>query len=134
MSNELMNINDTASDFNIPNGHICTVDLNDARGKMVVAKALNAATSLSEHVGETLKVVDIVTTPGVRSQSNTACTNTYLVLPDGSALFSQSDGVARSAKILVGLWNGDFGEGIDIVCKEVPLSGGRTLKTLDPVF
>ena len=134
MSNEIMVANENNSDFNIPSGHICTVDLQDARGKMIVAKALNAATSLSEHVGEVLTIVDIVTTPGNRAQSGDVCTNTYLIQPDGTALFSQSDGVARSAKILVGLWNGDFGDGVQIACKEISLSGGRTLKTLDPVF
>ena len=120
--------------FNIPDGFICTVDLNDVKGKVIAANALNAATALSNHVGEVFNLVDIITAPGTRAQSGAPCENVYLILDDGRAYFSQSEGVAKSARFITGLWNGDFGTGIKIRCDEQKLDSGRTLKTLNIVF
>ena len=118
------------SDFAIPEGFICTVDISTDDGKKNVANALNAATPLKNFVDKKITVVDILTTPGIRAVSETDCTNTYLVLKDGTVLFSQSDGVARAARTFVGLWGGDFGDGIDVKCIEQPLNNGNTMKTL----
>ena len=117
--------------FNIPNGYICTFDLSDKRNKLIVAKALNAATSLKD-VNEPFVIKGIVTTPGTRSQSGSSCTNTYLIRDDGSAYFSQSDGIARSAGYIVGLFTADeIADGIKVFVNSISLDGGRTLKTLD---
>lgn len=123
------------SDFAIPQGYICTVDISTVEGKKNVANALNAATPLKNFVDKKITVIDILTTPGIRAVSETECTNTYLVLKDGTVLFSQSDGVARAARTFVGLWTNndgicDFGDGIDVKCIETPLNNGNTMKTL----
>ena len=144
MSNEIMNVNENAiakaensADFEIPHGYICTVDITTFEGKLDVMNALNGSTSLADRVNETLMVKNIVTTQGVRSRTGEECINTHLLLDDGTALFSQSDGVARSAQVLVALFtiNGvcDFGDGIAIKCVEQKLPNGNTLKTLVPV-
>lgn len=136
MSNEIIAASDNKSNFDIPTGYICTVDISTVQGKMDLMNALNGSTSLSEHIGEVLMVKDIVTTSGTRSRTGETCTNTHLLLTDGTALFSQSDGVARSARVLVALFtvNGvcDFGEGVAIKCIEQTLNNGNTLKTLVP--
>lgn len=144
MSNEIMVANENAiveqnkhtNDFEIPTGYICTVDISTIEGKMAVMNALNGADSLSKHVGETLIVKDVVTTRGTRSRSGEECINTHLILADGSALFSQSDGVQRAVVSLVALFtvNGvcDFGDGVAIKCVEQQLNNGNTLKTLVP--
>ena len=131
----------TNTNFEIPMGYICTVDTSTDEGKLDVMMALNGSDSLSTRMGETLIVRDIVTTSGVRSQSGEACTNVYLILNDGTALFSQSGGVERSAKTLVALYTKqtddgfvcDFGDGIAVKCIEQTLRNGNTLKTLVPV-
>ena len=144
MSNEIMVANENAivesghstNDFEIPRGYICTVDISTFEGKMAVMNALNGSESLSDHVGETLIVKDVVTTRGIRSRTGEECVNTHLILADGSALFSQSDGVQRAVCSLVALFtvNGvcDFGDGIAIKCVEQTLKNGNTLKTLVP--
>ena len=145
MAEELMNVNETAiaetsenkADFEIPRGYICTVDITTMEGKFDVMNALNGSTSLSEHMNEPLLVKNIVTTQGVRSRTGEQCTNTYLILADGTTLFSQSDGVKRAVEVLVALFtvNGvcDFGDGISVQCIEQKLNNGNTLKTLVPV-
>ena len=144
MANEIMVANENAiveqahstNDFEIPRGFICTVDISTFAGKMAVMNALNGSESLSDHMNETLMVKDVVTTQGVRSRTGEDCVNTHLILADGTALFSQSDGVHRAVRSLVALFtvNGvcDFGDGIAIKCIEQSLRNGNTLKTLVP--
>ncbi len=144
MANEIMQANENnalatsenKSDFEIPRGFICTVDITTMEGKLDVMNALNGSTALSEHEGETLMVKNIVTTAGVRSRTGEACTNTHLILADGTTLFSQSDGVKRSVEVLVALFtiNGvcDFGDGIPVKLVSQKLNNGNTLKTLVP--
>lgn len=137
MANEIMVSSENTANFEIPRGYICTVDVTTMDGKLDVMNALNGSTSLSEHMNETLMVKNIVTTAGVRSRTGETCTNTHLLLSDGTTLFSQSDGVKRAAEVLVALFtsNGvcDFGDGIAIKCIEQKLNNGNTLKTLVPV-
>jgi energy-coupling factor transporter ATP-binding protein EcfA2 len=129
------------SDFEIPRGYICTLDITSIEGKMQLATALNGAESMREKVGETLRVVDIVTTQGVRARTETECVNTYLICEDGSVYFSQSDGIARSVKVLVALFTnpatGEFmnpvEQGVGFMVKEQVLQNGNTLKTVVPV-
>lgn len=146
MSDEIMVANESALDvaaknsvnFEIPTGYICTVDISTLEGKLDVQNALNGADSLSKRMNETLILKNVVTTQGVRSVSGDVCTNTHLILADGTTLFSQSDGVARSIATLVALFttvvNGvpvcDFGEGLPIKCIETKLRNGNTLKSI----
>ena len=135
--NTAMTVSENTADFEIPRGYICTVDITTMEGKLDVMNALNGCTPLSEHENETLLVKNIVTTQGIRSRTGDICTNTHLILADGTTLFSQSDGVARSVKVLVALFtiNGvcDFGDGIPVKLVSQKLNNGNSLKTLVPV-
>lgn len=138
MSNELTNVeNNTALansdtvELNIPNGYICTVDRTTREGTIKVANALSDAASLAEIGDKRFKLVDVITTPGVRNRTGEVCTNTYLIDGDGNIYMTQSDGLKRSAQQIVGLFNGDFGEdGIEVAVIEKKLNNGNTLKTL----
>jgi len=131
----------SGADFQIPTGHICTIDMSTLDGKLAVAAALNGAVTMKDKVGEVLLVTNFVTTPGVRSRTGEACTNTYLECDDGTVYFTQSDGIARSVKVIVGAFidqnTGEFknpvelGVGVRIDSQELP--NGNTLKKAVPV-
>lgn len=130
-----------SNDFAIPEGFICTLDIDTIDGKMQLATALNGAVSMSELVDVPLNVTDIVTTQGTRARTGEICTNTYLICDDGNVYFSQSDGVARSIKILTALFTdkntGEFlnpvEQGVAFMVKETKLNNGNTLKSVVPV-
>lgn len=145
MANELATTNSNAiqntNDFRIPNGYICTFNIEDVQGKMKLANALNGAESMRDKVDQVLNVTDIVTTQGNRARTGEVCTNSYLILEDGTVYFSQSDGIARSLKVIVALFTnpatGEFinpvSQGVGLQIKEQTLSNGNTLKTVVPV-
>lgn len=122
------------NDFNISEGFICTLDRTSTEGKVAIAKALNGSEPLKDHMNEVLHLAGVITTPGVRAQSGAECTNNYLVLDDGKVLFSQSDGVTRSLKVIAALWGGDLHDGktVDVKCISQNLTNGNTLKTIIP--
>ena len=85
----------SASACNAVQGDVNTFDLTTNEGKLATLKTLNSADSLNGHEGEILDIVDCVTKPGIRKSRdprlpNTPCTDTYLVLLDGTVLMSQS--------------------------------------------
>ena len=123
------------NDFNISEGFICTLDRTSTEGKVAIAKALNGSEPLKDHMNEVLHLAGVITTPGVRAQSGANCTNNSLVLDDGTVLFSQSDGVTRSLKVIAALWAGDMHDGktVDVKCITQSLTNGNTLKTIVPV-
>lgn len=117
---------------------ICTVDANDNKGKTTIYNAINNAEPLNNHMNEDLQICDCITEQGVRRGRNgmpdAPCINTYLIDVDGTAYFSQSDGVARSVYTLATLWP-DFGKNDDagylvLRCVEKPLQNGNTVKNL----
>lgn len=128
--------------FNPVQGFICTFDMTDDTEKAMAIKVYNDAQPLSQHVGEVIKLVNVLTAPGVRKSriagvDDQECQNTYLVDVDGNAYFSQSDGVARSVNMLVSAFPElDYkGQGyIEVVCTEKQLSNGNTMKTITPVL
>lgn len=128
------------SDFEIPRGFICTLDITTIDGKMQLATALNGAVTMRDQTGVVLPVVNVVTTQGVRSRTGEECVNTYLICEDGTVYFSQSDGVARSVKVLVALFTNPethkfmnpVEQGIGFMVKEQTLQNGNTLKTIVP--
>lgn len=138
MSNELVNVENTNElantdtvELNIPSGYICTVDRTTREGTIKVANALSDAVSLKEIGNKHFKLMDVITTPGVRSRTGEICTNTYLIDADNNMYMTQSDGIKRSAQQIVGLFNGDFGEeGIEVSVVEKKLNNDNTLKTL----
>lgn len=117
-------------ELDIPNGYICTVDRSTREGTIKVANALSDAESLADMGTEKFILTDVITTPGVRNRSGEPCTNTYLITDSDKILMSQSDGIKRSAQQIVGLFNGDFGDGIEVAVIEKALRNGNTLKTL----
>ena len=132
MSNELANVENTnAVELNIPNGYICTVDRTTREGTIKIANALSDAASLAEIGDKHFNLVDVITTPGVRTRTGEVCTNTYLIDSEGNIYMTQSDGLKRSAQQIAGLFNYDFGEdGIEVAVIEKKLNNGNTLKTL----
>lgn len=127
---------DTAIDFAPVQGYINTCDLDTLDGKMRSANAINSAVSLNDHVGEVLRVVDVITMPGIRKgrngQADTPCQNTYLIDADGVTYFSQSDGVKRSINTTMSIFKTcDAGKGyLPLACKSDVLPNGNTIKTL----
>jgi hypothetical protein len=139
MSNEIVTTDTTAVvadsiELDIPNGYICTVDRSTRAGVITVANALSDAESLADYCGDDMgkhfTLTDVITTPGVRNRTGEDCTNTYLILSDGTILMSQSDGIKRSAQQIVGLFGGDFGDGIEVSVSTKALKNGNTMKTL----
>lgn len=130
MSNELStNVNDT-TELDIPNGYICTIDRASREGVIKVANALSDAESLADFGDAHFTLTDVITTPGVRTRTGEVCTNVYLVTADGTILMSQSDGIKRSVQQIVGLFGGDFGDGIEVAVVTKQLKSGNSLKTL----
>lgn len=130
MANELsINVNDT-TELDIPNGYICTIDRASREGVIKVANALSDAESLADYGDEHFMLVDVITTPGIRTRTGEDCTNVYLVTADGTILMSQSDGIKRSVQQIVGLFGGDFGDGIEVAVVTKQLKSGNSLKTL----
>lgn len=129
-------VNADSMDFNIPEGYICTVKrVNEdgtinREGTLRVANALSDADSLADLGDKHFTLVDVLTTPGVRSRTGEVCTNTYLLDSDGNVHMSQPDGIRRSAQQIVGLFNGDFGDGIEVAVVSKKISNGNTLKSL----
>lgn len=127
-NNELANI-DTI-ELDIPDGYICTVDRSTREGIIKVANALSDAESLHDFGDKKFILTDVITTPGVRNRTGEVCTNTYLITSDNEILMSQSDGIKRSAQQIVGLFGGNFGEGIEVAVVSKKLKNGNELKTL----
>lgn len=127
---------DAAIDFAPVQGYINTCDLDTLDGKMRSANAINSAVSLNDHVGKVLRVVDVITMPGIRKgrngQADTPCQNTYLIDVDGVTYFSQSDGVKRSINTTMSIFKAcDTGKGyLPLACKADVLPNGNTIKTL----
>lgn len=123
--------------FDITDGYICTLDTNTDEGKIAIAKALNGANPLSKHTGEVFTLKGVITTPGERSVSGEKCVNTYLIADvDGTeeVYFSQSDGVARSIRVIAALWGAQLKDGgtVEVKCIEQDLNNGRSMKTIVP--
>lgn len=129
-------------EFNPVQGYICTFDMTDDTEKAIAVKCYNDAEPLSQHVGEIIKLANVLTAPGVRKSriagvDDQQCQNTYLVDVEGRAYFSQSDGVARSINMLVSAFpeldykNQGY---IEVTCAEKQLSNGNTMKSITPVL
>ena len=124
---------------------ITTIAEDTVENKLAIVAAVNSATSLNDFVKEngmdvTFVVTNIFTMPGVRKargagQVDTPCQNTYLITADGECLMSQSDGIYRSAAVIVSMFPtlGDGAEGMRMRVQEKQLKNGNTLKSLVPV-
>lgn len=121
---------------------ICTFDTTTIEGKIKLTNALNGAVTMRDKVGETLRVVDIITKPGVRNRTGEVCVNTYLIVEDGTVYFSQSDGIAESVRNMATLVFVDPTTGIFVppieynvgfVIREQVTQNGNTRKYVDLV-
>lgn len=115
-----------------------TMNLATNEGKIATLNAVNDANSLKDAKDTVLDICDCITMPGIRKGRNgmpdTECQNTYLIDTSGNAWFTQSDGIARSVK-MIGMMFPDFGKSNDDGClhvsvSEKELANGNTIKTL----
>lgn len=112
-----------------------SIQATDNETKKLVVNAMNNAESLSDHEGETLNVIGVFTKPGIRRARDkngvdTPCTNTTLVCEDGTAYFSQSEGVRNAADNFMAAGLFDEGEIVPMKLVSSKLPNGNTRKTL----
>lgn len=125
MSNEIMAANNSE--------YICTIAADSFEGAKSIANAINASNSLADYGDKIFTVVDIMTMPGVRAKTGEPCTQTYFILSDGTSLFTQADGIARSVKALIKIIGPWIHEGVDMRVKSTPTRNGNTVKTVELV-
>lgn len=125
---------DNCTDLYTPASY-SSIKATDTATKKLVVNAMNNAESLSDHEGEILNVIGVFTKPGIRRARDkngvdAPCTNTTLVCEDGTAYFSQSEGVRNAADNFMAA--GLFDEGGIVPMKLVSskLPNGNTRKTL----
>ena len=125
---------DNCTDLYTPASY-SSIQATDTETKKFVVNAMNNAESLSEHEGEILNVIGVFTKPGIRRARDkngvdTPCTNTTLVCEDGTAYFSQSEGVRNAADsfMAAGLFEEDEIVPMKLVSGKLP--NGNTRKTL----
>lgn len=133
--NEQMNditANETAQNTAYNYRYICTMDNSTFEGKRAIVNARNSALSLNRRDAKPLAVIGAYIAPGVRSQTGQKCANVYLFGKDGQTYFSQSQGIYRSVLDIYDMFP-DFNapDGITVVVKQTPLSGGRSTKSLE---
>lgn len=112
-----------------------SIKATDIATKKLVVNAMNNAESLSDHEGETLNVIGVFTKPGVRRARDKngvdmPCTNTTLVCEDGTAYFSQSEGVRNAADNFMAAGLFEEGEIVPMKLVSSNLPNGNTRKTL----
>ena len=112
-----------------------SINATDTATKKLVVNAMNNADSLSDHEGEVINVIGVFTKPGIRRARDrngigTPCTNTTIVCDDGTAYFSQSEGVRNAADSFMAAGLFDEGEIVPMKLVASKLPNGNTRKTL----
>ena len=125
---------DNCTDLYTPASY-SSIKATDVETKKLVVNAMNNAESLSDHEGETLNVIGVFTKPGIRRARDkngvdTPCTNTTLVCEDGTAYFSQSEGVRNAADNFMAAGLFEEGEIVPMKLVSSKLPNGNTRKTL----
>ena len=125
---------DNCTDLYTPSKY-SSIKAIDAATRKLVVNAMNNADSLSGHEGETLNVIGVFTKPGIRRARDkngvdTPCTNTTLVCEDGTAYFSQSEGIRNAADNFMAAGLFDEGEIVPMKLVSSKLPNGNTRKTL----
>lgn len=125
---------DNCTDLYTPASY-SSIKATDTATKKLVVNAMNNAVSLSDYEGEILNVVGVFTKPGIRrardkNAVDMPCTNTTLICDDGTAYFSQSEGVRNAADnfMAAGLFDEDDIVPMKLVSSKLP--NGNTRKTL----
>lgn len=132
-TNQLATIN-ANTDLYTPSNY-SSIKPIDAETRKIVVNAMNSAESLSDHEGETLNVIGVFTKPGVRRSRDKngvdmPCTDTTIVCTDGSAYFSQSEGVRKAADNFMAAQLFEDGEVVPMKLVSSKLPNGNTRKTL----
>lgn len=125
---------DNCTDLYTPASY-SSIQATDTETKKLVVNAMNNAESLADHEGETLNVIGVFTKPGIRRARDkngvdTPCTNTTLVCEDGTAYFSQSEGVRNAADNFMAAGLFDEGEVVPMKLVSSELPNRNTRKTL----
>lgn len=125
---------DNCTDLYTPSSY-STIHATDTATKKVVVNAMNNAESLSDYEGKTLNVIGVFTKPGIRRARDKngvdmPCTNTTLVCEDGTAYFTQSEGVRNAADNFMAAGLFDEGEIVPMKLVSSKLPNGNTRKTL----
>lgn len=112
-----------------------SIQATDTATKKLVVNAMNNAESLSDYEGEIINVIGVFTKPGIRRARDkngvdAPCTNTTLVCEDGTAYFSQSEGVRNAADNFMAAGLFDDGEIVPMKLVSSKLPNGNTRKTL----
>lgn len=112
-----------------------SIQITDSDTRKTVLNAMNNAESLSRHQDEELSIIGVMTKPGVRRSRDKngvdlPCTDTILVGANGTAYFSQSEGVRKAVDLFFDAKLFDNGEIISMKLVASELPNGNTLKTL----
>lgn len=125
---------DNCTDLYTPSSY-SSIKATDTATRKLVVNAMNNAESLADHEGEVLNVIGVFTKPGIRRARDKngvdmPCTNTTLVCEDGTAYFSQSEGVRNAADNFMAAGLFDEGEIVPMKLVSSKLPNGNTRKTL----
>lgn len=125
---------DQSNDLYVPSQQ-STIQISDSETRKLVVNAMNNADSLSKHEGEVLNVIGAFTKPGIRrardkNAVDMPCTNTTLVCDDGTAYFSQSEGVRNAVDNFIAAGLFEDGEVIPMKLVSDTMPNGNTRKTL----
>lgn len=125
---------DNCTDLYNPSSY-SSIKATDTETKKLVVNAMNNAESLADYEGKTLNVIGVFAKPGIRRSRDknvvdTPCTNTTLVCEDGTAYFSQSEGVRNAADNFMAAGLFDEGEIVPMKLVSSKLPNGNTRKTL----
>lgn len=112
-------------------------DTSTYEGTARLFNSMNSAVSLSDENPGKLAINGLVVRPAKQTDPVTGevrdTLETILITVDGTAYFSRSDGIAKSAVAFMAAFGklGFPSEGATIVFKTVKLSGGRTYKNFE---
>lgn len=125
---------DNCTDLYTPASY-SSIKATDTATKKLVVNAMNNAESLADHEGEVLNVIGVFTKPGIRRARDkngvdAPCTNTTLVCEDGTAYFTQSEGVRNAADNFMAAGLFDEGEVVPMKLVSSVLPNKNTRKTL----
>lgn len=134
MNDENTQIVDNYTNLYTPSSY-SSIQATDTATKKLVVNAMNNAESLSDHEGEPLNVIGVFTKPGIRRARDKngvdmPCTNTTLVCEDGTAYFSQSEGVRNAADNFMAAGLFEEGECVPMKLVSSKLPNGNMRKTL----
>lgn len=125
---------DNCTDLYTPSSY-SSIKATDTATRKLVVNAMNNADSLADHADEVLNVIGVFTKPGIRRARDkngfdTPCTNTTLICEDGTAYFSQSEGVRNAADNFMAAGLFDEGDIVPMKLVVSKLPNGNTRKTL----